>query len=102
MGSHLGICLLREQAVLPLANDISRQPSPWGRGRPLWGLRQQLMAKDWLPVSTAETQIEAANLQDWTKRKKKMAKLQSSQAGHTSQLLVPTPASEGQSAFVYD
>lgn len=71
MGSHLGICLLREQAVLPLANDISRQPSPWGRGRPLWGLRQQLMAKDWLPVSTAETQIEAANLQDWTKRKKK-------------------------------
>lgn len=31
-----------------------------------------------------------------------MAKLQSSDAGHTSQLLVPTPASEGQSAFIYD
>lgn len=29
------------------------------------------MAKDWPPVSIAETQIEATNLQDRTKRKKK-------------------------------
>lgn len=71
MGSHLGICLLREQAVLPPTNDISRQPSPWGQGQPLRGLRQQLMAEDRLPGSTAETQIEAASLQDRDKKEKK-------------------------------
>lgn len=75
MGSHLGICWLREHAVLSSTNEDSRQETLWG---PEIGSPGSPRTRKWLRtgllVSTAETQIEATNLQHTSPRQKKKKK----------------------------
>lgn len=57
MGSHLGICLLREHAVLSSTNDNSRQEALRGQGRLLWEPGEQKMAKDRPPGAHSKNTV---------------------------------------------